>query len=53
MCDLPRKELLADDMLFTKVGWVYQFNCIPNQQDHNITNHYLEKTYKYFHGDLV
>jgi predicted O-methyltransferase YrrM len=53
MCDLSRKEILGDDMLFTKIGWVYHFNAIPNQKEHNITNHYLEKTYKHFHGDLV
>jgi len=52
MCDLNRKEILTEDMLFTKVGWVYQFNSIPNQVDHNITNHYLEKTYKHFYGEL-
>ena len=52
MCDLSRKEILGEDLLFTKIGWVYHFNAIPNQTEHNITNHYLEKTYKYFYGDL-
>ena len=52
MCDMLRKEILGEDFLFTKIGWVYQFNCIPNQKNHNITNSYLKKTYEYFHGSL-
>ena len=52
MCDLPRKDILGEDLLFTKVGWIYQFNSIPNQKEHNITNYFMEKTYKHFHGEL-
>ena len=29
MCDMFRKELLTDDLLFTKWGWIYQYNSIP------------------------
>ncbi|BCV08222.1 MAG: hypothetical protein CM15mL4_2910 [uncultured marine virus] len=25
--DMFRKEILHDDMLFTKIGWVYHFNA--------------------------
>ena len=25
MNDMNRKEVLAEDLLFTKVGWIYQF----------------------------
>lgn len=53
MCDLPRKDILGEDLLFTKVGWIYQFNSIPNQKEHNITNYFMEKTYKHFHGELI
>jgi hypothetical protein len=31
MCDLPRKEILDNDLTLTKVGWVYHFNAIPQQ----------------------
>ena len=52
MNDMNRKEILADDMLFTKCGWVYQYNAIPNNTDNKLTNYYMEKTYKHFYGDL-
>ena len=29
MMDMGRKELLTDDLLFTKMGWVYHFNTWP------------------------
>ena len=50
MNDMPRKELLHDDMLFTKVGWVYQFNCIPNNKDNELTNFWMQKAYQHFYG---
>lgn len=35
MVDMFRKEILTGDMLFTKVGWVYHFNAIPQEvKDH-------------------
>ena len=52
MCDLYRKELLGEDLLFTKVGWIYQFNAIPNQNNYDITNHYMKKAYEHFYGGL-
>ena len=45
MCDLHRKELLTDDLLFTKWGWIYQYNSIPNNIDDRLTFHWMEKTY--------
>ena len=50
MQDMFRKEILHDDMLFTKIGWVYHFNAIPNNVDSELTTHWMKKTYEYFHG---
>ena len=38
MNDMNRKEILADDMLFTKCGWIYQYNAIPNNKENRLTN---------------
>ena len=46
MVDLNRKELLTDELLFTKFGWIYQYNSIPNNKDDELTYHWMEKTYK-------
>lgn len=46
MVDMNRKELLGEDLLFTKVGWIYQFNCIPNNKDNQATYYWMKKTYK-------
>jgi hypothetical protein len=51
MCDMARKEILGNDLLFTKLGWIYQFNCIPNNKDNQLTNHFMKKTYEHFYGD--
>lgn len=50
MIDMIRKEILTDDLLFTKLGWIYQFNCIPNNDDYRATYYWMNKTYKYFYG---
>ena len=52
MCDVNRKELFGDDLLFTKVGWVYQYNAIPNNKENKITNQLMKKTYEHFYGEL-
>jgi hypothetical protein len=52
MNDMNRKEILGDDLLFTKIGWIYQYNAIPNNKDNQLTNHFMEKTYKHFYGEL-
>ena len=52
MNDMNRKEILGDDLLFTKIGWIYQYNAIPNNKDNQLTNYFMEKTYKHFYGDL-
>ena len=50
MCDMFRKELLTDDLLFTKWGWIYQYNSIPNNKDDRLTYYWMEKTYNHLWG---
>jgi hypothetical protein len=45
MIDLSRKEILRDDLVFTKCGWIYQFNCLPNNVGNKLTYYWMEKTY--------
>ena len=52
MCDMARKEILGDDLLFTKIGWIYQYNAIPNNTDNQLTNYFMKKTYEHFYGEL-
>ena len=52
MNDMNRKEILHNDLLFTKCGWVYQYNAIPNNTDNQITNHFMKKTYEHFYEAL-
>ena len=47
MCDMFRKELLDEDLTFTKWGWIYQYNSIPNNVDDKLTFHWMEKTYNH------
>ena len=51
MQDLHRKEILNEDMLFTKLGWVYHFNAIPNNYNSYMTLYWLQKTTQYFDND--
>jgi hypothetical protein len=48
MTCMIKKEILADDMLFTKLGWVYHFNGLPDK-DKSVP-HWMEKTYRYLYG---
>ena len=48
MQDLPRKNILDDRMLFTKIPGVYHFNAVPGGPEQ--VNYWLEKTYKYFYN---
>ena len=40
------------DMTFTKCGWIYQFNAIPDNELAKKTMYWMKKTYEYFHGEL-
>ena len=46
MVDLNRKELLQNDLPFTKIGHVYQFNGIPNNKNDEKTLYWMKKTYE-------
>ena len=52
MNDMARKEILTPDLLFTKVGWIYQYNAIPNNSDYSKTSYYMKATYEHFYGEL-
>ena len=52
MNDMARKEILGDDLLFTKIGWIYQYNAIPNNKDNQLTNYFMKKTYNHLYGEL-
>ena len=43
MTDMGRIEILGQDMLFTKFGWIYHFNCWPKPTP----RYWLEQTYRY------
>jgi hypothetical protein len=48
MVDLIRKDLLGEDMLFTKIPGIYQFNAIPgNENNTDPTATWMEKAYNY------
>jgi len=44
MQDLPRKNILDDRMIFTKIPGVYHFNAIEDGVE--ISNHWIKKTYE-------
>tara|TARA_Y100001963_G_C6741440_1_gene429192 strand:+ start:602 stop:1366 length:765 start_codon:yes stop_codon:yes gene_type:complete len=52
MVDLPRKELLDEEMTYTKCGWIYQFNALPDNANANKTLYWMKKTYEHFYGEL-
>lgn len=47
MQDLPRKEICTEDLLFTKLGWIYHFNTWPKPTP----GYWMEKTYKALYED--
>ena len=49
MVDMVRKEILGEDLLFTKIGWIYQFNCIPNNEENKATYYWMKKTYEHLY----
>jgi hypothetical protein len=51
MCDMNRFEILTDDLLFTKLGWIYHYNAIPNNVNSTRVHYFMEKTYKYLYKD--
>jgi hypothetical protein len=49
MTDMPRKEILNNDLIMTNIGWIYHFNCIPNNKNNQATYYWMEKTYKHLY----
>jgi len=43
-----KKEVLDPDMLFTKIGWIYHFNGIPNKDEQ--VPLWMKKTFDYLYG---
>ena len=54
MTDLPRKEILDEELTMTKVGWIYHFCAIPQhiQKQTGNVEYWMKKTYEHFHGPL-
>ena len=52
MQDMALKEILTDDLLFTKLGWIYHFNAIPNNHDSSLTLHWMKKTYEELYDNI-
>ena len=46
MTDMSRKEVLDKDLTMTKMGWIYHFNAIPDNQDNQATYYWMKKTYE-------
>jgi lipopolysaccharide biosynthesis glycosyltransferase len=46
MIDLHRKELLTPELPFTKIGYVYQYNGIPNNKNDELTLYWMKRTYE-------
>tara|TARA_R110002020_G_scaffold237576_1_gene449947 strand:- start:1682 stop:2563 length:882 start_codon:yes stop_codon:yes gene_type:complete len=53
MCDLNNKEILDEELTFTKIGWIYQYSQIPDNWDNRKTLYWMKKTYEHFYGELV
>ena len=48
MQDMMRFEVIGPDMLHTRHGYVYHFNC--GVQPH--PRYWMEQTFKYLYGEL-
>jgi len=46
MQDMARKEILDDELTFTKIGWVYHFNAIPENHNAEKTMYWMKRTYE-------
>jgi len=46
MSDIANKELLDDELTFTSIPGVYQFNAIPNNVNNMLTHKFMEAAYK-------
>jgi len=53
MVDMYRKELLQEDLPFTKAGWIYQYNSIPNNKEDALTYYWMEKTFNHLYKGIT
>ena len=51
MVDMAPKELLLEHMPFIDIGWIYQYNSIPDNKDDQLTYFWMEKTFNKLYGD--
>jgi hypothetical protein len=49
MADLSSKNLLTEELLYTRINGIYQFNAIPNNINDKLTYYWMEKTYKFLY----
>ena len=52
MTALFQKEILDEELTFTKCGWIYQYSQIPDNWDNKKTLYWMKKTYEHFYGKL-
>lgn len=45
MADLYNKNLLTENLLYTNIEGIYQFNAIPNNIENKLTYNWMEKTF--------
>ena len=50
MTCMPKKEIIGEDMLFTKLGYMYHFNGLPEKE--TSVPFWMKKTYEYLYGEL-
>ena len=50
MQDMTRFEVLGQDMLHTKYGWVYHFNAIPPNPMTRDAKYWIKRTYEEVYG---
>ena len=53
MTALFQKEILDEELTFTKCGWIYQYSQIPDNWDNKKTLYWMKKTYEHFYGELI
>jgi len=53
MQDMFRKEILDEDLTFTKLGWVYHFNAIPDNHNADKTLYWMKKTYEELYDNIT
>ena len=51
MGNMPAKEILDDELTFTKIGYIYHFNGIPDKE--KSVPFWMKKTYDHLFGQLT